>query len=187
MPPIKSLINNSWFWPGFWFTCGATAMAWGSYFVGRFKPELNLLTQSRKEGDEIQKQNPFDALAQECKISDATHIKLTRKPEIFMWVWVYYLDKLRKERNTHDTNNIFNVIGSYIHAPGNGNASVGMDEVLYTIKCLASRGYITLEKSDHGHCSYYDNNNIKFNAKYDELIKWVTFHDDGGKLTMSWR
>ena len=146
------------------------------------------LTHSRNEENETQiKPNPFDTLVQECKSSDATHIKLTRKPEVFMWIWVYYLDKLRKERNTHDTVNLFNIIGTYIHAPGNGSANVGMDEVLYTIKCLGNRGYISLEKSDHGHCTAYDNNNIKYNAKYDELIKGVNFYNDGNKLSMSWQ
>ena len=103
-----------------------------------------------------------------------------------MWVWVYYLDKLRKERNTHDTVNLFNIIGSFIHNPGNGNGNVGMDEVLFTLKCMYNRGYITLEKSDYGHCSPYDNNNIKYNKQFDELIKNVTFHQNGNELSMSW-
>ncbi len=132
------------------------------------------------------KPNPFDLLAKECQDADATHIKLTRKPQVFVMHWVYYLDKLRRERNTHDIVNLFNLIGGEIHSPGRGNANVGMEEVLFTLKCLAIRGYITLEKSDYGHCSPYENQNIKFNAKYDEFIRQLTFKETAGGYSVYW-
>ncbi len=130
--------------------------------------------------------NPFDLLAKECQDADATHIKLIRKPHVFIERWIYYLDKLRRERNIHDIENLFNLIGNEIFVPGRGNANVGMDEVLFTINCLSIRGYITLEKSDHGHNSFYENRNIKFNAKYDEFIKQIIFEEIPGGYRVNW-
>ena len=142
---------------------------------------------SDKEGNRHQsKPNPFDQLAKECQEADATHIKLVRKPHIFIMRWIFYLEKLRRERNTHDIVNLFNLIGPEIHTAGHGNANVGIQEVLFTIKCLAIRGYITLEKSDHGHNSLYENQNIKFNVKYDEFIGKFTFKETAGEYSVYW-
>ena len=136
-----------------------------------------------------QKPNPFDALVKECKECDASHNQLTRKPEAFIMGWVRFLDRLRDERNVHDTHNLLNLIGGpMLGGPGGGNMAVGQKEVVYTLNCLEARGYLTLEDSGPycGGVNGYQNKKITFNDKYDEFMKDITFKETGDGCSVHW-
>ena len=151
------------------------------------KKEIHSIPQARGN---IPRKNPFDSLVEECKAADATHIKLTRRPEMFVMHWIYFINRLRNERNTHNIENLFNLIGiQNLAAPGNGHVNVGQDEVLYTLRCLNLLGYVVLKKTSNtliGGVGGHYNEEIKFTEKYNTFIKQVRFENAPDGYRVYW-
>lgn len=110
------------------------------------------------------------SLIELCKASDPEHMKLSRRPEVFMPFWLDTIERMRRERNTYDLLNLYQTEDRAVAGLTQDNF---IAESMFTLQCLQRNGYLAMipnGKRTGWWGVQFDNFNLKFSDKWLELF-----------------